>query len=78
MFKSEEGFGVRGSRIGRVLKKIGRWNMFPAAGIGYSIVGLIVLVVIFFICRSLILWYWKIDKIEQHLAAIRSELEKRN
>jgi hypothetical protein len=52
--------------------------MFPAAGIGYSIVGLIVLVVIFFICRSLILWYWKIDKIEQHLAAIRSELEKRN
>jgi hypothetical protein len=52
--------------------------MYPSEGLGYSIVCLVVLVVIFFICRSLILWYWKIDKIEEHLSAIRRALEKKN
>lgn len=51
--------------------------MFPTDGFGYSIGGLVILIVIFFICRSLILWYWKIDKIEQHLSAIREALEKK-
>jgi hypothetical protein len=31
-------------------------------------------VVVFLICRAIILWYWKIDKIEEHLAAIRNSL----
>lgn len=51
--------------------------MYPTDGLGYSVGALVVLVVIFFICRSLILWYWKIDKIEQHLSAIREALEKK-
>lgn len=31
--------------------------------------------VIFFVTRMFWLWYWKIDKIEAHLAAISSALE---
>ena len=38
----------------------------------------VVVVAIFFICRSLFLWYWKLDKIEEHLSAIRVEIEKKN
>jgi hypothetical protein len=26
----------------------------------------------------LFLWYWKLDKIEEHLSAIRVEIEKKN
>ncbi len=40
------------------------------------VVTAVVVIVIFFICRSLLLWYWKLDKIEEHLAAIRKSLEK--
>ncbi len=52
--------------------------MDPYAGVGGLLVTLVILLVIFFICRSVILWYWKIDKIEQHLAAIREALEKKD
>jgi hypothetical protein len=52
--------------------------MYPSEGIGYSLGFLVILIVVFFICRSLILWYWKLDKIEEHLSAIRKALEKRN
>ena len=52
--------------------------MNPAADLGYPIAALIVLIVLFFIFRSLLLWYWKLDKIEEHLSAIRSALEKKN
>ena len=52
--------------------------MYPYAGAGGMLVYLVILLVIFFICRSLILWYWKIDKIEEHLEAIRNALEKKD
>lgn len=70
-------FGAGGT-IGQVLNKFGEQKMYPSEGLGYSIVCLVVLVVIFFICRSLILWYWKLDKIEEHLSAIRRALENKN
>ena len=43
-----------------------------------SLVMLVIVLAIFLICRAIVLWYWKIDKIEEHLAAIRSALEKSN
>jgi hypothetical protein len=42
------------------------------AGLG----ALAVLALIFLIFRALVLWYWKLDKIEEHLSAIRKSLEK--
>ena len=36
-----------------------------------------VVVVLFLVFRKVALWYWKIDKIEEHLAAIRKNLEKK-
>lgn len=43
-----------------------------------SLVMLAIVLVIFLVCRAIVLWYWKIDKIEEHLAAIRTALEKKN
>jgi hypothetical protein len=34
-------------------------------------------VVLFLAFRKVALWYWKIDLIEEHLAAIRNALEKK-
>ena len=42
-----------------------------------SLVMLVIVLVIFLVARALVLWYWKIDKIEEHLAAIRAAVEKR-
>ncbi|HVZ81323.1 MAG TPA: hypothetical protein VHE12_11100 [bacterium] len=41
------------------------------------LISIVVVLVIFLACRALMLWYWKIDKIEEHLKAIRAALEKR-
>jgi hypothetical protein len=41
-----------------------------------SVIIIGVLILAFFIFRGLVLWYWKLDKIEEHLAAIRESLEK--
>ncbi|GEM_PF-2037758 len=49
--------------------------MEPFGGLAGMLIALGVMVLIFFICRSLLLWYWKLDKIEEHLAAIRKSLE---
>jgi hypothetical protein len=46
-------------------------------GLTGSLVALVIVLVIFLICRAIVLWYWKIDKIEEHLAAIRAALEKK-
>ena len=43
-----------------------------------SLVMLAIVLVIFLVCRAIVLWYWKIDKIEEHLAAIRTALEKKS
>jgi hypothetical protein len=40
-------------------------------------VTLAVLVLLFILCRKFVLWYWKLDLIEEHLKAIRESLEKR-
>lgn len=34
-------------------------------------------VVLFLIFRAIVLWYWKLDKIEEHLRAIRESLAER-
>jgi hypothetical protein len=46
-------------------------------GLMGTLVALAIVLVIFLICRAIVLWYWKIDKIEEHLAAIRAALEKK-
>lgn len=51
--------------------------MGAIGGLFGVVVFLAVLIVIFLVCRSIMLWYWKLDKIEEHLAAIRSSLEKK-
>lgn len=33
-------------------------------------------VLLFVVLRKFVLWYWKLDKIEEHLSAIRKALEK--
>jgi hypothetical protein len=45
-------------------------NLLLAAGIFGGAV-----IIIFFVTRIFWLWYWKIDKIEAHLAAISSTLK---
>lgn len=42
-----------------------------------SLVMFAIVLVVFLVCRAIVLWYWKIDKIEEHLAAIRAALEKK-
>ena len=39
-------------------------------------VALVVLGLLFILCRKFVLWYWKLDMIEEHLQAIRNELTK--
>ena len=46
-------------------------------GLVGSLVLLVIVLVLFLVARAIVLWYWKIDKIEEHLAAIRAALEKR-
>jgi len=41
------------------------------------LLGLGVLVVIFLICRAVVLWYWKVDKIVALLERISAQLERR-
>lgn len=41
-----------------------------------GLAGLAILVVIFLVFRAGVLWYWKLDKIEEHLDAIRRSLDK--
>jgi hypothetical protein len=41
-----------------------------------GLIGLAVLIAIFIIFRAVVLWYWKLDKIEEHLSAIRKSLSK--
>jgi hypothetical protein len=36
-----------------------------------------IVVALFILCRKFVLWYWKLDKIEEHLKAIRESLEKK-
>jgi hypothetical protein len=40
-----------------------------------GLVSLAILVAVFIIFRAAVLWYWKLDKIEEHLSAIRKSLE---
>ena len=49
--------------------------MEPFGGFVGMLIAFAVVILIFFVCRSLMLWYWKLDKIEEHLAAIRASLE---
>ncbi len=51
--------------------------MEPFGGFVGMLIAFAVAILIFFVCRSLILWYWKLDKIEEHLAAIRTSLEEK-
>lgn len=46
------------------------------AGLFMFVAGLAFAMMIFLIFRKVTLWYLKIDKIEEHLAAIRKNLEK--
>lgn len=45
--------------------------------IGYFAISLAILIGVFFIFRKIVLWYFMLDKIEAHLSAIRSKLEKK-
>ncbi len=40
------------------------------------IIVLAIMISLFYIFRSIVLWYFKLDKIEEHLKNIRSLLEK--
>jgi hypothetical protein len=42
-------------------------------GIIGGLVALAILVAVFVIFRAAVLWYWKLDKIEDHLSAIRND-----
>jgi hypothetical protein len=44
-------------------------------GIIGGLVALAILVAAFIVFRAAVLWYWKLDKIEEHLSAIRKALE---
>jgi hypothetical protein len=35
-------------------------------------------IVLFLLFRVFVLWYWKLDKIEEHLRAIRDQLSKKD
>jgi len=37
-----------------------------------------VLIVLFLLFRVFVLWYWKLDKIEEHLRVIREQLSKKD
>ena len=41
-----------------------------------GLVAIAILVAIFVVFRAAVLWYWKLDKIEEHLSAIRKALEQ--
>ena len=43
-----------------------------------GLVALALLILVFLVFRAAVLWYWKIDKIEEHLSAIRKSLAKEN
>jgi hypothetical protein len=65
--------------------KVGAWNNCVRRGgrqgvqmesLIAGLVGLVVLIAVFIIFRAVVLWYWKLDKIEEHLNAIRKSLAK--
>lgn len=41
-----------------------------ALAVGYWVVGSIVTVAVFLVLRGLLLWYWKLNRIDGHLAGI--------
>ena len=49
---------------------------------GASLIGVLVffgvMILLFFIFRSLLLWYWKLDKIAEHLESIDYKLDRLN
>ena len=51
--------------------------MEPLWGILPALVALAVVVVLFLVFRALVLWYWKLDKIEGHLRDIRDLLARK-
>ena len=53
-------------------------NTEMMTGMSVMIVAIAILVLLFFVFRKVTLWYWKIDKIEEHLAAIRKSLDKKS
>src|SRR5665213_341207 len=48
--------------------------MDSAAILGGLAITLVIVIVAFFIFRGLLLWYWKIDKIEEHLTKTEDHL----
>jgi hypothetical protein len=50
---------------------------FLAGLIGFAII-IGVIVGLFLLFRVVVLWYWKLDKIEEHLLAIRIAIERGN
>ena len=48
------------------------------AELGGGLIGLLVVIALFFIFRGLLLWYWKLDKIVEHLASIDFKMSQFN
>ena len=52
--------------------------MEAIGGLFGLLISVAIVIVIFFVCRGLLLWYWKIDKIVEHLAGIEYKLGQLN